>query len=167
MLLASYSLEQFFRDFSLIGFPYFAWVVCLLWRPVDPKGKPRLPAAAQIVLPIGLALCCLMCFFGIPLMLLGYWLVPRERGTIPRPSTDLLAYTSCAFGISLMLTMVVFSMEGDGDYRAFEVIRLHRRIFLVFAAFALVGPVVAYAMSVRSRVVAKTPRDSFDEPFIG
>ncbi|AMV37687.1 hypothetical protein [Planctomyces sp. SH-PL62] len=139
----------FLRVFCFLGLPCFAIASCAIWRPVASWEGPRLPAATRAVAPILVLLAIGFPIVGIPVVLLMFWLLPRVPADRPTPIRDRLAWTAFALGISLMVTMAVFAMtqEGDGDWRPFATIRLHTRIFLGMASFALVGPLAAFLLS--------------------
>jgi hypothetical protein len=72
------------------------------------------------------------------LLLLRIWRpgLPSSPG---KSVSDRIGWSFFAFGICLMLTMVLFASlsESDGDFRSWETIRLHRRVFLAIAVIPL------------------------------
>lgn len=70
-------------------------------------------------------------------------------GTPPKPGKsvpDRIAWTVFAFGVCLMFTMGLYAAvrESDGDFRTWETIRLHTRLFLAIAAISIVGPLAVF-----------------------
>lgn len=137
--------EIFLRCLTFLGLPLLAASALLIWKPVGPGDRPRLPMAARILAPLAVLLALLTPIVGVPVLGLAAWLLPR-RSEVRRTLGDRVGWTIFAAGIALMLTMNLFAslMESDGDWRPFATIRLHSRIFLGFAALALAGPLGAW-----------------------
>lgn len=83
---------------------------------------------------------------------------PREPGkSVP----DRIAWTVFAFGVGSMFTMVLYAAlcESDGDYRTWETIRLHTRLFLAIAAIPIAGPLTIFLdQSRRMARLASAPK---------
>jgi hypothetical protein len=60
--------------------------------------------------------------------------------------SDRIAWTIFVFGISLMFNMFLYAAvsESDGDYRSWETIRLHVRLFLAIAVIPVAGPLIVF-----------------------
>lgn len=108
----------------------------------------------------------------LPILLLVIWKPP---GRTPRTTADRIAWTIFALGISLMATMVLYAAarESDGDFRTWETIRLHSRLFVAISMIPIAGPLIVYLIqSVRERrsrpLAKKAPVDDWDaEPPFG
>ena len=79
----------------------------------------------------------IFCIFGFPVfvtvavVIWSHSWLPKSQRSI----ADRIAWTVFALGIFLMLTMVLYAMgsESDGDFRSWDTIRLHSRLFLAIA----------------------------------
>jgi uncharacterized membrane protein len=137
---------DFLRIFCLVGLPGFAAAAGSIWRPI-PTGGERLRSRKRRVLftiaALVIGLVTLVGLLALPAVAWRIWRKPLAR---PNSVVDRSAWTTFALGVCLMLTMAVFAMtkEGDGDWRTFETIRLHSRVFLGLALFAIAGPLAAY-----------------------
>ncbi|APW63725.1 hypothetical protein [Paludisphaera borealis] len=118
----------FLRIFCLVGLPIFAIAVCSIWKPVrDPE------PAKSVALRVAWTIVALMAsvFLGMSLLFpLAAWLIWKPTAR-PKSVMDRVAWTVFAFGICLMVTMALFALtqEGDGDWRSWDRIRLHTRVF--------------------------------------
>lgn len=77
---------------------------------------------------------------------------PPYRGKQVRGIADRVAWTGFALGVCLMLNMVLHASlsEGDGDFRTWETITLHRRLFFAFGLLAVLGPLAVFLMQLSS-----------------
>jgi hypothetical protein len=62
----------------------------------------------------------------------------------------------------LSITLYATFQESDGDWRSFEIIRLHARLFLAVSLVPLLGPLTAYLL--RRSPSKKGLMDPLDEP---
>jgi hypothetical protein len=99
----------------------------------------------------------IFCLFGLPIFLVAALFILNLAAN-PHKSTrsiaDRIAWTIFAFGICLMLTMVLYTMtqEGDGDWRSWSTVRLHSRVFLALSVIPIAGPLMVYLIQfVRAR----------------
>ncbi|WP_435016227.1 hypothetical protein TA3x_003791 [Tundrisphaera sp. TA3] len=81
-----------------------------------------------------------------------------------RSVSDRIAWTVFALGIGLMLNMVLYSilLESEGNYRSWETIRLHGRVFLAIALIPVAGPLIVFVRqnSRRDRRLKISSRES-------
>jgi len=159
----------FVRILCLVGLPVFAIAAFLIWKPVDSDKGAVTSLVNRIAWTIfALAASPLLCFpvIFLPIVLILIW-KPARR--ISGTTADRIAWTIFAFGICLMLTMVLFTMtqEGDGDFRTWETIRLHSRVLLAISIIPILGPLVVFLVqAVRAHrgtaVAKKAPVDDWD-----
>jgi hypothetical protein len=88
------------------------------------------------------------CFLALPLFAfvsLRIWRPASLSGSAMSVS-DRIAWTVFTFGISLMLNMVLCARlgESDGDYRTWDKIRLHGRVFLALTLIPVAGPLIVF-----------------------
>jgi hypothetical protein len=97
----------------------------------------------ELVLLLLIASC-----FGLPII---RWL---ER----KPTLDRIAWVSFGAGMLLMFYMALYGIlsEGDGDFRTWDTIRRHKRIFFAGAALAVIVPAAVFLAQKLPRPFART-----------
>ncbi len=86
---------------------------------------------------------------------------PSARKDPAGPVGDRIAWTIFALGVCLMLTMTLHCLlsESDGDFRTWETIRAHVRIFLGISLIPIAGPLAVFALQAhRGRLAVATPK---------
>jgi hypothetical protein len=88
------------------------------------------------------------CLFGVPVFIVAAVCIwnPGTEEKPGKPVADRIAWTVFVLGISLMASMglYVIAAETDGDWRTWDTIRLHSRIFLGLSIIPVAGPLVVY-----------------------
>src|SRR5690348_10276711 len=70
---------------------------------------------------------------------------PASSSRPGNSTADRIAWTIFVLGICLMVSLALYAMASeDGSYRPWQLIRFHTRLFVVFAAIALAGPLFGF-----------------------